>query len=304
MRFDGPAALTPKPRDLLELLLLAAIWGASFLLMRMGASDFGPAGLAFLRGAGACVLLLPMLMWRGEGSVLRANWGRIAIVGLTNSALPFMCFAYAALVLNAGLSAVFNATTPLWGAVIAWFWLRDRLSAPRVLGLALGFAGVSWLAWDQAGLKPNTQGASPGLAALACMAATGLYGFSASFTKRYLVDIPPMVLAAGSQLSTALLLLVPALVTWPSNSPPMQSWSAALALALICTGVAYVLYFRLLARLGPAQAMSVTYLIPMFAMLWGAVFLDERLTTEVVSAGVIILLGTALTTGMLKFSAR
>lgn len=292
--------MTTKPRDLLELLLLAAIWGASFLFMRMGASDFGPSGLAFLRGAGACILLLPLLIWRGEGAALRTNWARIAIVGLTNSALPFMCFAYAALVLNAGLSAVFNATTPLWGAAIAWFWLRDRLSAPRILGLALGFAGVAWLAWGQAGLKPNAQGASPGAAALACIAATGLYGFSASFTKRYLLGIPPMALAAGSQLSTGLVLLVPALLTWPSTSPPLQSWLAALALALICTGVAYVLYFRLLARLGPAQAMSVTYLIPMFAMLWGAVFLNEALTVDILGAGAVILLGTALTTGLLK----
>ena len=292
--------MTPTPRNYLELVVLAAIWGASFLFMRMGASDFGPAGLAFLRGAGACALLLPLLVWRGEWGALRANWGRIALVGLTNSALPFMCFAYAALALNAGLSAVFNATTPLWGALIAWFWLRDRLSGSRVLGLALGFAGVAWLAWDQAGIKANTQGVSPGQAALACVGATCLYGFSASFTKRYLAGIPAMALAAGSQLSTAAVLAAPALLTWPAQSPQAHSWFAALALALLCTGIAYVLYFRLLARLGPAQAMSVTYLIPMFAMLWGALVLGEALTPVVIGAGGVILLGTALTTGLIK----
>ena len=290
--------MTIAPRHLAELVVLAAIWGGSFLFMRLGAADFGPLPLAFLRGAGGTALLLPLLLWRDEWSALRQHWRPIALVGLTNSAIPFLCFAYAALALNAGLSAIFNATTPLWGAAIAWAWLGDRLTVARCAGLGLGFIGVAWLAYDQAGLRANTHGISPGSAALACLLATVLYGYSASFTRRRLSGLPAMALATGSQLSTACALALPALWQWPTAGPSNSAWGAAIALSLLCTGVAYVLYFRLLERIGAASTMSVTYLIPMFAMAWGALVLHEQPSRSVMGAGTVILLGTALTTGL------
>ena len=135
-----------KPRDAAELLLLAALWGASFLFMRIGAPEFGPAALVFVRVAGASALLLPLLAWHGEGPALRAHWRPLMVVGVFNSALPFLLFTVAALVLNAGLSGIFNATAPLWGAVVAWLWLKDRPTRARAAGLAVGFAGVLFLA--------------------------------------------------------------------------------------------------------------------------------------------------------------
>ncbi|SHM90830.1 DMT family transporter [Rhizobacter sp. OV335] len=286
-----------KRADSIELTGLAAIWGASFLFMRMGAAEFGPVALAAVRVWGATLFLLPLLALRGQAGALRAHWRPIFVVGITNSALPFLCFSYAALSITAGLSSIFNAATPLFGALIAWAWLRDKLTPARMAGLAIGFLGVLWLAWDKASFKP---GASSGWAVLACLAATLLYGFSGSFTKRFLTGVPPLAVATGSQLSSALLLAVPALVWWPAALPSLTAWSAAALLAVGCTGIAYILFFRLIAHIGPANALSVTFLIPVFAVLWGWLFLHESLTPQMLLGCAVILLGTSLTTGVLK----
>lgn len=289
-----------KRADAVELTGLAAIWSASFLFMRMGAAEFGPVALAAVRVWGATLFLLPLLALRGQAGALRAHWRPIFVVGITNSALPFLCFSYAALSITAGLSSIFNAATPLFGALIAWAWLRDKLTPARMAGLAIGFLGVLWLAWDKASFKP---GASSGWAVLACLAATLLYGFSGSFTKRFLTGVPPLAVATGSQLSSALLLAVPALVWWPAAMPSLTAWSAAALLAVGCTGIAYILFFRLIAHIGPANALSVTFLIPVFAVLWGWLFLHEGLTPQMLLGCAVILLGTSLTTGVLKLPA-
>ena len=282
---------------LVELLALAAIWGGSFLFMRLAGPAFGPAPLAALRALGAVLLLLPLLAWRGELGALRRHGRAIAWVGITNSALPFLCFAYASLAITAGLSSIFNATTPLWGALIAWAWLKDRPSRSRRAGLVLGFLGVLWLAGDSASVKPGAHGVSPALAIAACLFATLLYGYSASFTKRHLGGVPSIALAAGSQLSAAVFLALPAALWWPAALPAAPAWAAVAALALLCTAVAYVMYFRLIARLGPANAISVTFLIPVFAVLWGALFLQETLDATMVAGCAVVLLGTSLATG-------
>ncbi len=289
-----------KAADGAELATLAAIWGASFLFMRMGAGEFGPVALAFVRVAGAAAFLLPLLVWRGQLGALRQHWKPILLVGLTNSAVPFVCFGLAVLAITGGLSAIFNATTPLFGALIAGLWLKDRLNASRALGLSVGFAGVLWLAWDKASIKPGDHGVSSALAIAACLLATLLYGFSANFTKRYLQGVPSLALAAGSQLSATLFLALPAMALWPARTPGVVAWIAVALLAIVCTGVAYVLYFRLIANLGPSNAIAVTYLIPAFAVLWGAVFLHEPITGAMVIGCAIILLGTSLATGLLK----
>jgi drug/metabolite transporter (DMT)-like permease len=264
--------------------------------MRMGASEFGPVALSAVRVAGATLFLMPLLAARGHFAALRANWKSIFVVGILNSALPFLCFSYAALSITAGLSSIFNAATPLFGALIAWVWLKDRLTLSRVVGLAIGFAGVLWLAWDKASFKPG----GSGWAVVACMAATLCYGLAASFTKRHLTGVAPLAVAAGSQLSAAVVLAPLALLFWPSAMPSPHAWGAAASLALACTGVAYLMFFRLIARIGPANAISVTFLIPVFAVLWGWLFLSEGLTGAMVAGCAVILVGTALAIGMLK----
>jgi drug/metabolite transporter (DMT)-like permease len=293
-----------RASDLIELVSLAALWGASFLFMRLGAAEFGPVVLAALRVGIAALALLPLLLWRGQTGTLRANWRAIAVVGVVNSAFPFVLFSVAALAINAGLSAIFNATAPLWGALIAWAWLGDRLSRVRVAGLAIGFAGVVWLAWDGANFKPGAHGVSAAAAIAACLAATLCYGFGANYAKRKLDRVPPLAVATGSQLSASVALALPALWLWPDAAPSSTAWASVVGLALLCTAVAYLLYFRLIAHLGAARAITVTFLIPVFGLIWGAVFLGEQLALPMVFGCAVIVLGTALTTGFLKVPVR
>jgi len=286
-------------RDGVELLLLAALWGGSFLFMRLAAPEFGPLALVFVRVAGASALLLPLLVFRGETAALRTHWRPILMVGVTNSALPFAGFALAALVLNAGLMAIFNATAPLWAAVIGTLWLKDRLSGLRWLGLGIGFAGVLGLAAGQASLKPGEHGISPALGIAVCVAATVLYGFAANYTKARLQGVPPIAVAAGSQLGAMAFLALPAWWHWPAVNPGAGAWGAAIVLALACTGLAYVLFFRLIANAGASNAITVPLLVPGFALLWGALVLGEPLTVGTLAGCAVILLGTGLSTGLI-----
>ena len=287
-----------RTRDVTELLALAALWGASFLFMRVSAPEFGPAALAALRCLGAALCLLPILLLQGHAGALRANWRALAWVGVTNSALPFVLYGVALLAINAGLSAIFNAATPLWAAAIGALWLHERLGATRVLGLAIGLAGVVGLAWDKAALTANEHGVSAALAIAACLAATLLYGYSANYTKKRLAGVPPLAMAGGSQLSAALALAVPAWLQRPPALPGIAAWASLLLLAVLCTGAAYILYFRLIAHTGATTASTVTFLIPAFAAAFGWLFLDEHLSASMLVGGAVILVGTALAMGL------
>jgi len=286
-----------KAFDIGELVLLAALWGASFLFMRLGAHEFGPIPLAAVRVGLATVMLIPLLASRGQLSELRKHWKGLLIVGALNSAIPFALFSFAALSITAGLSSIVNATTPLWTAVVAFVWLRQGLTPLRVLGLVIGFAGVAFLAWDKASFKPGAD--HSGLwAVLACAMATFCYGVAANATKRYLTGASPLAVATGSQFAAALLLALPAAWLWPAAMPGTVAWSSAFGLAALCTALAYILYFRLMSRVGPTNAVSVTFLIPLFAILWGALFLQEAITAQMVAGGAIVLVGIALALGL------
>lgn len=292
------------PRELAALLSLAALWGASFVFMRLGAADFGPVALAALRVGGASAVLLPWLWHRRQLAWLGSHWRDIAVVGVVNSALPFVLFGVAALALDAGPSSVLNATAPLWGALIAWVWFGERLTRWRAAGLVLAFAGVLWLAWDRTGLKAGEHGVSTPWAVAACLCATLCYGFAANFAKRRLAGVPALAVAAGSQFAATLMLALPAWWWWPPQMPSPLAWASVAGLALPCTAGAYLLYFWLIARLGAARAISVTFLIPVFGLSWGFVFLHERVTPWMLSACAVVLIGTALATGVLAARAR
>ncbi|GEJ56291.1 DMT family transporter [Anaeromyxobacter diazotrophicus] len=289
-----------SPRDAAELLLLAALWGGSFLFMRVAAPELGPVPLIALRVGIAALLLLPVLAWRGGLSQLRGRAWPVIVVGALNSALPFCLLAYATLSVTAGLASILNATSPLWGGLVAHVWLKDRLTRGRALGLVVGFAGVAVLMWGRASFKPG----GAGLAVVAALAATLSYGVAASYTKRRLTGVNPLAVAAGSQLAAVLLLLPGAAVLWPQHAVSPRAWQAVVALGVLCTAVAYVLYFRLIAHVGPAKAIAVTFLIPPFAMAWGGLFLAEALTARMVAGAAVVLVGTALATGLVKLPAR
>ena len=288
-----------KAFDLGELLLLAAIWGASFLFMRLGAHEFGPIAMAALRVGGASLMLLPLLAARQGLTELRREWRPMLVLGLLNSALPFTLFSFAALSITAGLSSILNATTPLWGAIVAWVWLSQRLSPLRIVGLALGFAGVLFLAWDKASFKPGADH-SAAWALAACLAAALCYGIAANYSKRFMSHISPLTVATGSQVTAALMLALPAVWLWPAQPPSLQAWVGVSLLALLCSGVAYILYFRLMSRIGPSNTIAVTFLIPVFAVLWGYAFLGELFTAQMAIGCAIVLTGTALALGLVK----
>ncbi|MBL8306642.1 MAG: DMT family transporter [Rubrivivax sp.] len=288
-----------RQRDVAELVLLAALWGASFLFMRVGAPEFGPVPLVFVRLLVAGLVLLPLLAWAGQGAALRQHWRAIAVVGLLNSAFPFVFFSIAALALGAALMSVFNATAPIWGALVAWVWLGEKPTRWRATGLVVGIAGVVGLAWGKSDFRAGEHGVSPALGIALCVAATLLYGVAANFSRKKLAGVAPMAQATGSQLSGAVLLALPAWVSWPAAAPGPAAWGAALGLAVACSALAYVLYFRLIAHVGAPNAMSVTFLIPAFAMLWGWLLLGEAPTPTMLAGCAVILLGTALATGLL-----
>jgi drug/metabolite transporter (DMT)-like permease len=289
-------ASAPTARWWPDFLLLAALWGASFLFMRVAGQTFGALAMAEVRVAVAALLLWPIMVWQGHGGAMRAHWRAALLIGLLNSALPFALYGFAVLHISTGLAAILNATVPMFGALVAWAWLGERPGLQRLLGLAIGFAGVVGLTLS----RPGSDGGQASLwPVLACLGATLSYAVAASLTRRYLVAVPPLVSATGSQIGAALGLLVPALLSLPPVMPGPTAWAAVVAVGVLCTGVAYILYFRLIERAGPVRTLTVTYLIPVFALLYGTVLLDEVILPSMLASGAVILLGTALASGLL-----
>jgi len=284
----------------LEYLALAAIWGSSFLFMRVGGAEFGVIAIAGGRVVIGALVLMPLLWFSGHWQVLRRHALPILFIGTLNSALPFVLFAYAVTSISTGLSGILNATVPLFGALIAWWWLKDRLSPQRVAGLVIGFAGVVLLAMDSASFKAG----GSGWAVLACLTASMCYGYTASFTKKYLTGVHPLATATGSQIGAALALALPTVWTWPARTPGTGAWLALLMLGVVCSAIAYILYFRLIDQLGPARAVTVTFLVPVFAVLYGTLLLGEKLTLWMLLSGAVVVLGTALATGVLRPARR
>ena len=284
--------------NIAELFSLAAIWGASFLFMRVGTPEFGPVPLIALRVGIAALVLLPVLRSAAARAQVRSKLWPLLVVGVTNSALPFSLFAYSTLYVNAGFDAVLNATVPLWTGLIAFVWLKTPMSRPQVIGMLVGMAGVVVLVWDKIG-----EG-QPGvwLATGAVLLATLSYGFAINYSKTRLVGVPPFVVACGSQLAATMVLLPLAVLYWPAAPVSSIAWYSVLALGVLCTGVAYAIFYRLLDRVGSAYAASVTFLIPIFGVVWGAIFLKEQVTAGMVLGCLVILLGTALATGKLDLS--
>jgi drug/metabolite transporter (DMT)-like permease len=291
-------------RWIFDFVLLAALWGSSFMFMRVAAREMGALPAAGLRVGVAALFLLPILLLKGLGGALRTHWKLTFAVGVINSAIPFVCFTYALLSITTGLSAILNATVPLFGALIAWLWLKDRPNGSRIVGLAMGFVGVAMLAWDKASFTPDANGASSGWAVLACLFACLCYGTAASVAKRYMGGLPSLVSATGSQIGAALFLMPLTLWYWPDHMPGLQAMAAVLVLGVVCTGFAYILYFRLIERTGPSRALAVTFAIPAFAVFYGALLLNEAITSWMVICALVIIAGTTLSTGLLTLGRR
>src|SRR5579862_973993 len=256
-------------RTPLELIALGAIWGGSFLFMRVAAADFGPVPLVEARLALGGLVLLPFL-WRARAHFTPALWLKIAGIAAINSVIPFALFAWGAERAPAGIGAISNAMTVMFTALVAYLFYGEQIGARRLVGLACGFIGVLVLA------SGKVAGASVGSAALAGTAASLLYGFGINLVRRYLSGLPSAAVAAANLLAGSVLLAPLALYTWPHERIPPASWGSALLLGVLCTGVAFVYYYRLIARIGAARTATVTYLIPLFGVIWAWLRLTEQ----------------------------
>ncbi len=289
-----------RARDVADLVLLAALWGASFLFMRYAAPAFGPPTLIWLRVGVAAACLLPLLVVRGQIGEVRRVAGRLAVMGVFSAALPFVLIAWAMLSITAGLGSILNATVPIFTALIGAVWLGEPLDRWRSVGLVVGFTGVLLLAGEQADFKPG----GSGWAIAAMLLATCSYGFAANFAKQRLAGVPVLVNAGGSQLVSTAALLPLAIAYPPAENPGLWPWAAAIALGVACTALAFLLFFRLLANVGASRAVTVTFLIPLFGVVWGRLFLDETINGGMLAGGCVVILGTALATGVLRPGRR
>jgi len=280
------------PRQAGGLVVLAAIWGASFIFVDIAVPALGAVGLADARSlVGAAALILYALVMR---QALRsgASKATFALVGAVNVALPFVLIAAAQLTIPPSLAAIINATAPLFSAVIAAAWLGHRLSLQAVLGLALGLAGVALVV----GGAPIDLDATTLLAVAASTGAAACYALGGHLTKDRFPGDPPLVLAAGQQLAAGLM-LTPFLLADPPNAAPDGGQVAALlALGIGSSGIAYLIYFRLIEEVGATSALTVTYLVPVFGVLWAALFRDDEITVGMLVGAAVVLAGVALVT--------
>ncbi len=287
-------------QDLFELLLLAILWGVSFLFMRVATPEFGVIPLMAARLVIGTFILLPLLVWRKGLKDLIDNRKQILSLGVVNSAIPFCLLSYATLTFTAGFTSIINATVPLWAAFIALLWLKEKLSKTAAIGLVVGFTGVVAMAWDKGALGEGNYI----LSLAAGLLATLCYGVGSVYSKAKLSHVNSLALATGSLAGGMLLLVPPAVVYWPEHEISAQAWWSLLAMGVLCTGFAYVIFFRLIANLGAARAVSVTYLIPIFSMLFGSLFLHETITNQMLVGCAMVLTGIALATGMVKGFAK
>lgn len=287
-----------------DMVFLSAMWGSSFMFTKVVAKDIGPMAAAFGRVLIAFSVLLPILTWRGQLPVLRQHWRRVLILGITNSGVPFAAYCIAMLTVPSSTGAIVNAATPLFGAVIAWVWLKEHLTMNQVIGLAIGFIGVSFLALQNASDAPIGEQQTYLIGMLVCIAAPIFYGISASYTRLYFSGVPPIVSATGSQLGATLFLAPFAWAYWPDHGLQPGTLGALLVLGIFCTGLAYILFFRVIALVGATKALSVTFAVPVFAAFYGVTFLSEAITLTMALCAVVILLGISLSTGVLKVFRR
>lgn len=278
--------------SLLRLLTLSAIWGSSFMFMRISAPVLGPITLMAGRFACATLFLWIVATTLRRAITLRPHMRNYAVQGILSATLPFLMFGYAAQTLPASILSVLNATAPIWGAILGAAINGHRPSRSALLGLALGVSGVGILV----GFDPSMLQAGAGLAALAAVGATFCYSASAIYVQRNPIT-DPLTTALGCMLVSTIAVTPVAPFFLPTAMPSTLVIASVLILGIVCSGIAYLIYFRLIADIGPASALTVTFLIPVFGIMWGAVFLNEHLGWNTLIGAIVVIIGTALVTG-------
>jgi drug/metabolite transporter (DMT)-like permease len=282
-----------KAQDLGTLLVLSALWGGSFLCMRIASPVLGPLLLVELRVLIAGLALLFYTLMTRTDLHLRAYWRHYLVIGIVNSAIPFTLIATAELHLTAGLAAIVNATSPLFGAVVAALWMKEVLPLHKGVGLLLGIVGVALsIGWGPIPLSTIVM-----WSAMASVGAAACYGIAGVYIKVHMQHANTLALSTCSQLGACLFLLPFTVGATAWHGFPLHVLVAVIILGVFCTAIAYLLYFRLIKRIGPTKALTVTFLSPVFGVLWGVVVLHEPLTWNMVGSFAIILIGVRIVTG-------
>ena len=278
--------------DTARLVLLAAIWGAAFIFLRVAAPVLGPAWTPEIRVLLGGLALLAWFRLFGFDAGLRRHARCYLLIGTVNIAIPFVLYSYAAMHAPASLLSIVNSTAPIFGLAWSASFGDERITLHKGAGLALGVAGVALI------MQPSGEVVDPQVAGAvaAALGACCAYGITGVLMKRFSAGASPRGMAAGNQLAAALVLLPLLPVLPPLAAPSALVVVNMLALALLASGVAFLLYFRLIADLGATRALTVTYLIPLFGVFWGWLFLGEALPASALTGGALILAGTVLVT--------
>ena len=274
---------------------MAAIWGASFPLTRSSVSAFGPAWLIEGRLVLGALALAVFCLSQRRVFAFQRNWKHFLVLGIINSAFPFLCFGYAAQTFSASLLSIFNASTPIFAGFLGAVWLKKKVSGLGWLGMAVGVSGVALIGLEGIAVK----GENTLWALVACLLAPMSYNYASLYTTHYSKDVHPLDNAHGS-LWVGAALLLPLAAGSPAaiRVPVFSDWAAVVTLGLLCTSFAYFLFYRLLLEMGPVKALSVTFLIPLFGVFWAWLFLGEQITQAMWMGGALVLLGSALIHGV------
>jgi drug/metabolite transporter (DMT)-like permease len=275
--------------DMAALFGLAALWGASFLFIRIASPVFGPILTIQGRVTLAAVALVVFLLISGKSFHLKQKWRQYFMIGALNAAIPFTLIATAALYLPASMSAILNSLTPLFTAFVIWGWIKEKLSVRKWLGTIVGVLGVAILVgWSTIPFTKEVM-----IAVILSVLSTISYAFAGVYAKKSFAGVPALSLAAGQQLAASILLLPFTFINFPSSTSAISAVAvlSVVGLAIFCTAIAYLLYFYLINNVGPAKTLSVTFLIPVFGMMWGSFFLHEEMTVGMI-VGLVVILGS------------
>ena len=281
-----------KTKHFVQLVGLSALWGASFMLIRIASPVLGPNVLAALR-IGMATLTLAVFMRAMRHPWPTGHWRELALIGLFSVALPFLLFAWAALQIPAGYSALLNSTAVIFGIFASVWFKEDRFSVRKLVGCVCGFAGVALIV----GLGPVELSVKVVVAALACVAASACYGVSTPLMKRALSRMEPLQIAAGLHAMSLLMLVPGAAWSWSAAQFTPMALLAVAIMGIVTSGFAYWMHIRILSHVSSVAAMSPTFMIPVFGVMWGHVFLGEQLSTGIFAGGALVLLASALITG-------
>jgi len=286
--------------DYTTLLLLGAIWGASFLFMRIASPEMGAVGLVSVRMVSAALFLLPLWFVAENFKLIKHHWKWLLVVAMLSNVIPFGLLAFSSTRLEAGFTSLINATTPVWTAFAGFAFFAERITRQQIFGLLLAFFGVFILSADRLSFTSD----GPGWAILAGLTATFCYGLSMHIVKHHLQSVAPMAISVGAISFAAIFLFLPGVLFWPAHNVSMVAWVSALLLGVLCTGVAFLLFYPLIKRTGPMISATITFLVPVFAITWGVLILDEVLTSQMMVGMLVTFSGTAFVLRMFSGLAQ